>query len=319
MKKLSATLVALGCLFAVAACGQAETFSDEVLADPEGYAYTLAGTFGSHDEDHKAVDWKYTEQGAMEATSIAKVAEVSKDVARALAAKKELVGLYMYKDAAFGWADAAGYDVKAIACELDDMTNTYLSKQWIPDPHTACVQNLTPDTLKVPHWVEEPDENGEAWNQNPRIIAGAGNYTIILAVYDVTVDENDPTKANYAMGAVLTEAKEENGFAHYRLVGAVAEANWDKDCKEAALQFSAEGELTYTFAAENEFQVIRAMKSGSGTWEGQIGASKAALAEGTPAANFDLSGGNIKVLVAGTYLLKVTGELGNETLTIALQ
>ena len=92
MKKLSTALVFFGCLFALAACGQ-ESYSKDVLKDADYDAFTVAGAFASHTEG-KAVEWNYTEQGAMTAASLADVAKVSKDMAKTLKGKK-LKGLYI--------------------------------------------------------------------------------------------------------------------------------------------------------------------------------------------------------------------------------
>lgn len=322
MKKLSTALVFFGCLFALAACGQ-ESYSTDVLKDADYDAFTVAGAFASHTEG-KAVEWNYTEQGAMTAASLADVAKVSKDMAKTLKGK-DLKGLYIYEGALIGctqhgfagWNTDAmkngekvsldgGYCVKAIGCTLDDLTGGYLSAQWTPDPHTACVENLTPKTFFVPTWKEAADENGFAWNSNPVCIGGAGKYTIVVASYNATVDESKSDSYNFAMGLVKTEEKEEfvpAAHDHYRLVGSINE--WNKDDTAAAVQFSAEGVLSYTFAAGDEFKVISALTDGTGSWDGAFGFSADSLGEGVAATDFEDNGGNFKVVTAGTYTLTV--------------
>lgn len=300
-----------------------EGYSTTVLKDADYDAYTVAGPFASNVEG-KAVDWKYTEQGEMKATSLAELAKISEPMAKTLKDKK-LKGLYVYEGALIGctqvghagWnADAmkngekiqldGGYCVKAIACTLDDLTGGYLATQWIQDPHTACVENLTPDTYFVPVWQEAADENGFAWNSNPVCIGGAGKYTIVVASYDATVDETKVDSYNFAMGLIKTEAKEEFVPAehdHYRLVGSIN--GWNKDDTAEAVQFSAEGVLSYTFAADDEFKVISALTDGTGSWDGAFGFSAESLGEGVEATDFVDAGGNFKVVTAGTYRLSV--------------
>ena len=328
MKKLSTALVFLGCVVGLTACAVnggdqsnngEEKFSETVLKDEDYDAYTIAGPAASKVED-KACDWKYTEQGEMTAASLASVAKVSENLAKTLKGK-ELKGLYIYEGLRIGftqlgyagWSTDAmvkgekqsfdgGYCVKAIACTKDDLTGEYLSAQWIPDPHTACVENLTPDTFFVPTWKEEADENGFAWNSNPVCIGGAGEYTVIVASYKGSPDESKTDSYNFAMGLVKTAEKEAfvpAAHDHYRLVGSIN--SWNKDDTAAALQFSAAGELNYTFAADDEFKVISALTDGTGSWDGALGFEGATV----PAGAFVDNGGNLKVVTAGAYALKV--------------
>ena len=331
MKKLFRVLT-LGVTCALlAGCVGNESYSADVIKDADHDAYTVAGPFGSHTEG-KAVEWNYTEQGAMTAASLADVAKVSKPMAKTLKGKK-LKGLYIYEGALIGctqygfagWNAEAmkdgkkvtldgGYCVKAIACTKDDLTGGYLSDQWIQDPHTACVENLTPDTYFVPTWQEAADDNGFSWSSNPVCIGGAGKYTIVVAAYDATVDETKKDSYNYAMGLVKTESKEEfvpAAHDHYRLVGSIN--GWNKDDTAAGVQFSAEGTLSYTFAADDEFKVISALTDGTGTWDGAFGFSAESLGTGVAATDFVDNGGNFKVVTAGTYTLTVA----NGALTIS--
>ena len=324
MKKLSTALVFFGCLVALAACGAQESYSKDVIKDEDYDVFTVAGAFGSHTEG-KAVEWNYTEQGEMKAASLDDVSKVSKDMAKTLNGKK-LKGLYIYEGALIGctqvghagWATNAkkdgqvisldgGYCVKAIGCTEDDLTGGYLSTQWAPDPHTACVENLTPSTFFVPTWAETADADGFAWNSNPVCIGGAGEYTIVVASYDATVDESKTDSYNFAMGLVKTAEKEEFVPAehdHYRLVGSIN--GWNKDDTADGVQFNKEnGTLTYTFAADDEFKVISALTDGTGTWDGAFGFSADALGTGVAEGDFVDNGGNFKVVTAGQYTLTV--------------
>ena len=323
MKKLSTALAIFGCVLALAACGGKESYSKDIIKDADYDAYTVAGPFASHTEG-KAVEWNYTEQGAMTAASLADVAEVSESMAKTLKGK-DLKGLYIYKGALIGctqigfagWNANAmkdgelvtldgGYCVKAIACTLDDLTGSYLSSQWIQDPHTACVENLTPDTYFVPTWQETEDANGFSWGSNPVCIGGAGEYTIVVAAYNASPDESKTNSYNFAMGLVKTAEKEAfvpAAHDHYRLVGSIN--GWNKDDTAANVQFNAAGELSYTFAADDEFKVISALTDGTGTWDGAFGFVDTALGTGVAAGDFVDNGGNFKVVTAGTYNLKV--------------
>ena len=321
MKKLSTALAVFGCVLALAACGGKESYSKEVIKDADYDAYTVAGAFASHTEG-KAVEWNYTEQGAMTVASLADVAEVSESMAKTLKGK-DLKGLYIYKGALIGctqtgfagWNTNAlkngevvsldgGYCVKAIACTADDLTGGYLSAQWIPDPHTACVENLTPDTFFVPTWQEAEDDNHFSWSSNPVCIGGAGEYTIVVAAYKATPDESKTNSYNFAMGLVKTAEKEAfvpAAHDHYRLVGSIN--SWNKDDTAEALQFSAAGVLEYTFEADAQFKVISALTDGTGTWDGAFGYNAvSAAAVLTDIVDAD---GNFKVVTAGKYTLTV--------------
>ena len=107
---------------------------------------------------------------------------------------------------------------------------------------------------------------------------------------------------------VLFKTAEKEAFVpaahdHYRLVGSINE--WNKDDTTAAVQFSAAGELTYTFAANDEFKVISALTDGTGTWDGAFGFSAESLGTGVAAGDFVDNGGNFKVVTAGEYKLTV--------------
>ena len=107
------------------------------------------------------------------------------------------------------------------------------------------------------------------------------------------------------MGLVKTEDKEAfvpAAHDHYRLVGSIN--TWNKDDTAANLQFSAEGVLSYTFAADDEFKVISALTDGTGSWDGALGFSAESLSAAC-ASDFVDNGGNFKVVTAGTYTLTV--------------
>ena len=326
-KNLLTSLMVLGCALAMTACNfggnktQSEA-SSTPKSEPQSQpaeateALTVAGAFCSKDGEH-AVDWKYTEQGAMAKSSVAAVKALDADVGAKLEAKATLKDVYVYEGAQFGctevgyagWTANAlvdgevvtvdgGYAVKAIECVYDEEDGKWLSNQWIPDPHTACVENLTPANLFVPIWQETADENGFAWNGNPVVIGGAGVYTIVLARYTTAADESRTDAYNYGMALIKTEAKEayepEPVLEHtFGLIGSFND--WGADVN---LDKVSDGvyETTYTFAANDQFKVRL-----DGAWATSWGYE--AVAEPNAELIAD-EGGNIKVLASGA--LKVT-------------
>ncbi|MCR5184569.1 MAG: hypothetical protein K6C32_00590 [Bacilli bacterium] len=305
MKKLFS--IALGVLMAagLAACGGTK-FSDKVLSAGEGHSVHYAGAVTG--------GWTATDANAMEATSVAKVAEADKAVAKKLA-KHKLDWLYIKEGLTYGvesggWkanfkkdgkvyqADAS-YTVKAIWVDADE------AQQWVSDPKTAHAEALN-DNVFFPTWQEDADADGFAWDQNPVVTGGAGVYTLVVAKYTRTSTAKD---AGYAMALIKTEDKEgiayekQFVFDHYRLVGSIN--SWNNNDTAAAVQFDKDNnQLEYTFAVDDQFKVIQADAEGNGTWTGDMGFAALDPAS-TAAASFADEGGNFKVVTAGTYVLKV--------------
>lgn len=79
------------------------------------------------------------------------------------------------------------YAVKAIVTSVKEIEGvvTYSAKTWMPDTNNKFyAENLTPDVLWTsPNNAAEADANGFSWNYNPTLVGGAGEYTIVLAVY----------------------------------------------------------------------------------------------------------------------------------------
>jgi len=88
------------------------------------------------------------------------------------------------------------YAVKAIVTSVKEIEGvvTYSAKTWMPDTNFKFyAENLTPDALWLtPNYSEVKDEQGFDWTANPTLIGGAGEYTIVLAVYG----KNAPKDAN---------------------------------------------------------------------------------------------------------------------------
>lgn len=306
-KKLGTLAVLAAGVAVLGACGP--SYDDTVLADNTHSAWVVAGSFAYSDDT--AAEWNYHEKGVMTATSVADVATISTEVADHLAGKN-LKALYKYEGAKLGttnpgWnADAmkdgekvsvlGSYAVKAIQCDYDAEEETWNSTQWIADPHTAYAESITPSTLFMPPWVEEPDEQGFSWSSNPVCIGGAGTYTIIVAQYNDSVSY--PDTPNFGMALVKTaegeepEPEPEPATHTYGLIGSFNE--WGADVamtKDASAEkYTAE----LTTAANDEWKIRQ-----DGAWTVSYGGESL----GTyPAGAFTaLEGGNIQTVTAGTY------------------
>ncbi len=338
-KNLLTTLLVLGCTFAMAACGSKNNSSSSSSEEPVAQTgYTVAGAFCSNDGE-TAVDWKYTEQGAMTKSSVDAVKEIDATVGAALEANENLAEVYVYEGALFGCTEAGyagwtanalidgsvvtldgGYAVKAIYCEFDEEDEVWLSSQWIPDPHTACVENLTTSTLFMPTWQEAQDENGFAWNSNPVVIGGAGEYTIIVAAYNVSVDETKTDQYNYGMALIKTEDKDEYVAPvitehTYGIIGSFN--SWASDIVDLTEESDGVYSATYTMAAGDEWKV-RADDAWTTSW----GYSAISSPE---TDNYSDSSDNIKIITAGSYKVTLTVTLDEDSnitagsLVVALQ
>ena len=337
-KNLLTSLMVLGCALVLSACSfggkgsKEETSSSKEESSQQQSsqqqsseaapqeALTVAGAFCSAD-GATAVDWKYTAQGAMKASTVAAVKEMNADVGGKLEAKTALKDVFIYEGAHFGstevghagWTTNAlvdgavvtmdgGYCVKAIECTYDEEDGKWLSSQWIPDPHTACVENLTPATLFMPTWQEAEDENGFAWNSNPVVIGGAGKYNIVVARYTTSPDESKTDSYNYAMALVKVQAEEEYvppvvEEHTFSLIGSFN--SWGDDVD---LDKVSEGmyEATYTFAENDEFKVRL-----DHAWATSWGYESVVEPDATLIAD---NGGNIKVLGATTLKVALAAE-----------
>ena len=199
MKKLFMAVVSLAA-FGLVACGGESTgggtaYDATVKSAGEGKVVSIAGQ--STTAKGTKVDWAGGNADAyMEASSVAKVADVSKTVADKLA-KHNVEWLYTYAGLQVGVGDAGwnmkvlkngaveevdgSFAVKVILGGLND-DQVFEIEQWIPDPKTAHTENLTEDTFFIPSWQEAADENGFSWADNSGALA-AGVYTVVAAKY----------------------------------------------------------------------------------------------------------------------------------------
>ena len=210
MKKLFAAGLSALMLFGIASCGT--SYDDTVLSgDAKGYTFHAAGGFASD-------NWKPKEDNKMEATSIAEVAKLSKDVANKLNEKKPV---YLYKKVIPLGVTAAGYTkrarkpdgtivevdgaftFKAIRATWNAEESTYVNDAWIPDPKLGNAEALT-DNIFIPPWQEAEDPDGFSWKDDTCFLGEAGNYVMIVAQYADPVVPSESTPG-YGL-AVVAEA-----------------------------------------------------------------------------------------------------------------
>lgn len=354
MKKMLLGIFALSATMILASCGgdsrdsvsvepqpsASEQFSDEVLADAE-HDWVIAGQYLLADGE-TVNGWAGSDKNKMTAASLKTVAETAgAEVATALAAKN-VKHLYVYQGAQLGVNDAdwkaeavkdgkkvscnGSFALKAIKTTYDAEDGTYLSEQWIPDPHTAHAESLTPSTYFVPTWTEAPDELGFSWASNPVCIGGAGVYTVVVAEYN---NASSATEAQYGIALIKT-AEKESEYGAYEEVADLRETTvwsiigdftngWSEDIDLVAVEgkdytYAAE----FTTTAENQAFKVRANKE----WAVSFGASSLAAdvnkelfgeaidADGKP-------NGNILAKVAGTYTLTLTVGFAGVSISIA--
>lgn len=100
-----------------------------------------------------------------------------------------------------------GHAIKAAKMTWDAEGEKFVQTAWIPnagDNASFQIANLEALTsnLFVPHWAKDKDPNGFSWADNPVITSAAGNYTIVVAEYDVTPDANTP---NFGMAVIAAK------------------------------------------------------------------------------------------------------------------
>lgn len=283
MKKLLAVLLAAVMVLSLAACAGSGSTASKALADEGHAAWVAHGQYLLADGKENSWNGKDTElyeASALTATTLDDVKTISEDVYNALS-KKEVK--YLYKvDLIFGTNDAGwptdfvkdgklfrangSYAFKIAQCtvDVDGDNKVYAEDQWISDPKTAHAESLTPDTMFMPVWQEEPDEFGLSWASNPVVTGGAGLYTLVIAQYK---NASSPEQAGYGIALVLKEAKE--GIAYeeveeyvpadhtYGIVGGFAASGWGSDGDDVPME--ADGDNTWKgeveLAAGDEFKV----------------------------------------------------------------
>ncbi len=70
--------------------------------------------------------------------------------------------------------------VKVIRTTVDDSD---ARDWWAQSPESGEINNLTPDTLYIPPFVEENVDQAGGWNDNPAALA-AGTYYIVFAEFE---------------------------------------------------------------------------------------------------------------------------------------
>ena len=332
-------LVALASLAVV---GMTSCGDDKKVKEDSETTWVMHGNYLLSDGETKN-EWadkktkELYEASKMTATSVAEVAEYAQEVADVLKGKSIK---YLYAgEAVFGLNDAGwttnfligedlyqangSYAFKAAKCLYDAAEDVYAEVQWIPDPKTANVESLTPDTYFVPVWQETPDKFGFSWGSNPVVIGGAGKYKMIVAQY---TDVSAAGVPGYGIAAVKLEDGAENEKAQkyvkleefkpaehtFGVVGSFAASGW-ADGKDVAMTPSADGKsfsAEVTLKAGDQFKV-----RADGAWKFNWAPSKAV--EGV----FTLGGGNAVAAVDGTYVVTISnfGFAGTATVTVSLK
>ena len=334
MKKLFVLLLAVVMIFTLVACSETNNTTTAannntteapaaVPSDPmvdEGHnAWVAHGQFLLADGTENSWNGKdpaLYEASSLKATSLADVKAMDENVYKALAGKEVK---YLYAtDLIFGTNDAGwttkfmkdgkkflangSCAFKVCPCIVDE--GVYSEDGWIPDPKVSHAESLTPDTLFIPTWQEEADENGFSWADNPVVIGGPGLYTVVVAQYK---NASSPEQAGYGIALIKKEDKE--GIAYeeilqyvpadhtYGIIGGFNE--WGGDvAMEAAGDNAWTGEVELT--AGTEFKV-RADGDWTYSW-------------GDP----NTESGNCVCEADGTYVVTITFDAdGNGTVTAA--
>ena len=306
-----------------------EDANDKVLSNAE-YTYHVAG------QNEVKVDgewvgnaWDCTDSNTMTAASLNDVKAIDADLFTALSSKSIN---YLYTiDVRLGVADAGwvvksmigdkvyeqngSYALKAIKGYYDEEDETYIQDLWLPDPHKAHAESLTPETLFIPTWTEAKDENGFSWSDNPVCIGEGGVYTLVVAHYNAVSAADVP---GFGFALVLKEAAE-NGLPHteyippvvesYGVIGSFADNNWSSDVADLVAKDDGTYSLDLEIPANTEFKVRK-----DDAWDVSFGWDAVANASDL-AESFVESGGNIKCLVAGAYTISF--DPTTQQLTIA--
>ncbi len=248
MKKLVVAMLVALMVLSLAACSKkAAPLEDKGHAAWVGHGqYLLAdGT----ENGWNGKDGAVYDASALTPIAVSDVKAIDENVYKTLSGKEVK---YLYKaDFIFGTNDAGwttdfvkdgklfrangSYAFKIAQCtvDVDGDTKIYAEDQWISDPKTAYAESLTPDTLFMPVWQEEPDEYGLSWASNPVVTGGPGLYTLIIAQYN---NASAPDAPGYGIALVLKEAKD--GIAYeevpdfvaadhtYGIVGSFEGSNW---------------------------------------------------------------------------------------------
>lgn len=261
--------------------------------------------------------WDCTDSNKMTAVNLAAINDIDADLAATLATK-EVKYLYTTEVrlgvTAANWEAKAmidgklhvqdgSYAIKAIQGSFDEEDEVYIQDLWLPDPHKAHAESLTPETLFMPVWTEAKDQNGFSWSDNPVCIGEGGVYTLVVAQY-TNISAADAPGFGFAL--VLKEAAEE-ALPHteyvapavdsYGVIGSFADNNWSSD--KLDLVAGADGKHVGSLALDAGVQFKVRMNDEWTTSYGYADLENAADLEGVFADN----GGNIECLVAGEYTI----------------
>lgn len=332
--------------------GCAGNNESKVLANPEA-TYVFHGNNQYKAEDGTYVDNNWNaksnelyEATTMTAASLKDVKALDEDLYASLK-KKSVKYLYTFDKAVFGakssgWttnctvgdkvykADGSfAFKVPEVTVTEEDGVKVYVESQWIPHDHDMNVENLTPSSLWLStNFAEQPDENGFSWDYNPVCTAGAGEYTVVLAVY--TTGSSAET---YGAGLALVKTKEVTAgegvvFEEYvapaeitwGLVGTIT--NWGNPLTEGGdpvadiplvKQEDGSFKAEHTFAANDEWKVRQ-----NGAWDVAKGSEILTV---TPAGAMVDAGeptdgnNNIVVVTAGTYVIVLNADATALTVT----
>ena len=337
-------LLVLTCFAGLVGCNQPEEPSSEpsvpqtpsdsqpeeeaTLADAEFGWYVAGNNEIKVDGEWAANAWDCTDNNEMTAIKLSDVEAIDADLAASLATKDVK---YLYKTevrlgvTSANWEAKAmidgklhvqdgSYAIKTIKGHLDEEDGVYIQDLWLPDPHKAHAESLTPDTLFMPVWTEAKDDNGFSWSDNPVCIGEGGVYTFVAAQY-TNVSAADAPGFGFAL---ILQEEAENALPHteyippqvdsYGIIGSFADNNWSSDV--ADLVATADGKLaaSLSIAADTEFKVRM-----NDDWAVSYGWADVANAADL-AASFADNGGNIKCLVAGDYT--ITFDPTTQQLTI---
>ncbi|MDA3932565.1 MAG: hypothetical protein PF513_07495 [Tenericutes bacterium] len=184
IKKLSLFALLVVGLFTIAACN-----NDDVILVDETYDYYITGQFA---------DW-----GNAFANEDYKMEAIALNDERISSIKDDLDGaelLYVI-EATFSAEDAGwtvSYTIDGVEIEvtgnqtvkfarIEMIDGEAIPTWWAPSPESGEINNLTPDTLYIPNYVD-PDGDDfvdglGSWNDNP-IMLDAGTYTMVFAYID---------------------------------------------------------------------------------------------------------------------------------------
>ena len=284
MKKLLVVLLAAAMVLSMAACSAGGGGgASKALADDGHAAWVAHGQYLLADGTENSWNGKDTElyeKSALTAIKLDDVKAIDENLYNELS-KKDVKFLYTI-DLIFGTNDAGwttdflkdgklyrangsyAYKIAQCTVDVDGDNKVYAEDQWISDPKTAHAESLTPDTMFMPIWQEEPDENGFSWASNPVVTGGAGLYTLVIAQYK---NASSPEQAGYGIGLVLKEKKDGIEYEEvleyvpadhtYGIVGGFAASGWGND--GADVEMTADGENKWVgeveLAAGDEFKV----------------------------------------------------------------